>query len=868
MFKYKSIINELKQHLSEERLLIFCGAGISSDPPTCLPLFKCYKKGVIDLLAGFLSKHDNLILKDYIDILKKGNFPPEKFIQGIYYEWGEKALNFTNFFNNKQFQSNINHKIISELTKNGLKIILTTNFDEQIESEFSKYDLEVFKNKSTFKQLLKELQSNRKSQKPMLVKLHGSAGDHDEIIITLDQVGKPNPEIQSLFSFLLERYVFLFIGYSGRDFDLFPIILESSKRDQPIYWVFYPGNRKNEFDIENQLKIEYKEKFKPIEIEANTLLQKLLPKNQQKVFMKLQKKYDKEKYNEPSQKKWKNIVKKDVQNHISDVDIRRIYTIFAGFALFLGELDAEEDFLKAAWKVNEKAEDHRGMALTASSFVYLYNSQLLKYGGQFSETILLRSLENIKNWREKLHDHGKLTEDIFIKGEILMSDGFHAFFYENDLTKADQFIQEAIKNYEQIANEYHGGKDNLIGTAYLNIGHCYINSSLNPKTGIVNKQKAEKAIDFFNKAELCFNRVGSIGNLAETSFFFGKCYLYKARYNDANNEFTKALKNYETINDLLGQAQAYKAIGYTYCYKQNLSKALINIKKSSELFNILNDNRCSDDVNQQIKKIEKQITYICYNILPNVVANLKNIVDLLEIKGKFKETKLLYKIFISLNRILYKADIQTLNKNYYNVAEVMNMQVELLCMQDKDAKVKPLYIRALEILKNYKDIIYVATVMNNLAGLFEVHGKYIEAELLYNDALEIRVDQFGQEHPDVAQSKNNLAELYRVQRKYAEAEQIYKQAIEIWGKTLGNKDPQVAYGLNNLALLHEEQGNYSIAKSLYQQAVEILVMKYGKHHQITQAVYNNFVSFLNKMNSLEKRKKLENLYNILPPGNF
>jgi len=865
MFKYKSIINELKQLLSEGRLVLFCGAGISKDYPSCLPLFKEYKETVIDLMSEFLSLQDNSIHKEDIILLKNSEFPPEKFMQGIYHEWGRKSLIFTDVFGKKQFQSNINHKIISELTKIGLKIILTTNFDKLIESELSKYNFEVVETQSTIKDFANQIKSNQHRQKPILVKLHGSAGNHEEIIITLNQVGKPNPEKKALISFLLEQYVFLFIGYSGNDFDLFPIILEASKRAQSIYWTFYPGNRGKEVDIENQLKREYKERFIPIEIKASDLLQKLLPKKQQMIFIKHQKDYDRENNKNSTQTIYKNLLKKDIQLQITDVDIRRIYEIFAGFALYLGKLDAEERFLKDAWEVNKNAEDHKGMAYTASMFVSLYRSQLSKYDSQLPKTTLETFLNIIENWRDELYFYGKLIEDHTVKGDILVSDGIYAFLDENDLIKADKCFKEAIDHYNQIENEYNELKYNRIGAAYLNLGHCYVNISLDPKTNIVKEEQFDKAKDYLEKAELYFTKVGSLSNLAETYFFLGKAYFYKDLYNDANDMDKKALEIYEKTDDIVGKAIAYKAIGYTYRYKKNLSKALINLIKSAELFKTLKDFRNGKEVNQAIKEVKNKIDHIGYNILPNVVTNLKDLAKFFKIQGNYIEAKSLnriakklYRIVNNIVRLNLDRDYQQVeslseqNRDYQNVAENLNKHVEKLCEQDKDVKDEPLYKRALQILNKQleEDPLYVATIMNNLAGLFEDHGKFVEAEPLYLRALEIREKQVGKKHPDYAQSLHNLAELYRVQRKFNEAEPLYKQAIRTWKITF---DPQLAYSLIGLASLYSKQGNYSTAIPLYQQALEILELKLGKSHRITKTVRDNFKNLLHKIESLEKR---------------
>ena len=52
----------------------------------------------------------------------------------------------------------------------------------------------------------------------------------------------------------------------------------------------------------------------------------------------------------------------------------------------------------------------------------------------------------------------------------------------------------------------------------------------------------------------------------------------------------------------------------------------------------------------------------------------------------------------------------------------------------------------------------VATILNNLAGLYKAQGHYAEAEPLYKRALAIDEGALGPDHPDLARDLNNLAE--------------------------------------------------------------------------------------------------------------
>ncbi len=76
----------------------------------------------------------------------------------------------------------------------------------------------------------------------------------------------------------------------------------------------------------------------------------------------------------------------------------------------------------------------------------------------------------------------------------------------------------------------------------------------------------------------------------------------------------------------------------------------------------------------------------------------------------------------------------------------------------------------------------MAKSLNNLAVLYQIQGKYAQAEPLHKRSLAIREKALGPNHPSVATSLNNLAALYEVQGKYTEAEKLKARAKAIQTK--------------------------------------------------------------------------------------
>ncbi|WP_008313855.1 CHAT domain-containing protein [Leptolyngbya sp. PCC 6406] len=129
-----------------------------------------------------------------------------------------------------------------------------------------------------------------------------------------------------------------------------------------------------------------------------------------------------------------------------------------------------------------------------------------------------------------------------------------------------------------------------------------------------------------------------------------------------------------------------------------------------------------------------------------------------------------------------------------------------------------LAIRREQLGDNHPD---VAQSLNSLAELYQAMGRYGEAEALFQQALAIRREQLGDGHPDVAQSLNSLAALYQAQDRYGEAELLYQQALAILRQGLGPAHSSHAISLNNLALLYQAQRRYEDAEPLYQEALAI-----------------------------------------------
>ena len=118
--------------------------------------------------------------------------------------------------------------------------------------------------------------------------------------------------------------------------------------------------------------------------------------------------------------------------------------------------------------------------------------------------------------------------------------------------------------------------------------------------------------------------------------------------------------------------------------------------------------------------------------------------------------------------------------------------------------------------------------------------------------MEIRLQVYGESHPDVATSYNNIGYVYSSQGNYNDALKYYQKALEILLKFYGESHPHVATYYNNIGAVLDSQGNYNEALNYYQKALEVYLQIYEESHPDVVNCRNNiYISYcdLIKQNS-------------------
>ncbi|KAK8073318.1 hypothetical protein PG994_004217 [Apiospora phragmitis] len=111
-------------------------------------------------------------------------------------------------------------------------------------------------------------------------------------------------------------------------------------------------------------------------------------------------------------------------------------------------------------------------------------------------------------------------------------------------------------------------------------------------------------------------------------------------------------------------------------------------------------------------------------------------------------------------------------------------------------------------------------IVTNLGFLHTSQGRLDEAETMYQRALEGYETALGADHTSTLRIVNHLGLLYVDQGRLDEAETIYRRALQGNEKALGADYTSTLDIVNNLGLLYIDQGRLDEAETIYRRAIE------------------------------------------------
>jgi serine/threonine protein kinase len=121
-------------------------------------------------------------------------------------------------------------------------------------------------------------------------------------------------------------------------------------------------------------------------------------------------------------------------------------------------------------------------------------------------------------------------------------------------------------------------------------------------------------------------------------------------------------------------------------------------------------------------------------------------------------------------------------------------------------------------------------------------GLYDKAEVLLERILEVRVERYGEEHPDALKALNHVADLKWYQGKYEEVEAIDRRILDIRWRVLGEDHPDTVKSLNAVATSLFSRGELAEAAQLFEQALAFKKQQLGDLHPDTLVILDNLAS--------------------------
>ena len=158
----------------------------------------------------------------------------------------------------------------------------------------------------------------------------------------------------------------------------------------------------------------------------------------------------------------------------------------------------------------------------------------------------------------------------------------------------------------------------------------------------------------------------------------------------------------------------------------------------------------------------------------------------------------------------------------------------------------------------------VATTYNNIGTIFAHQGEYAQALEYYSKSLDIKKKIFGKEHPILVKSYNNIGTVYNTYGAYDRALEYHTKALEIQKKIFGEEHPDVATIYNNIGLVYHNLHNVVKACEYYNIALEIWIKAFGEYHPVVATIYNNIGSvyssqgdYVNALECLSKALEIQ-----------
>jgi eukaryotic-like serine/threonine-protein kinase len=199
----------------------------------------------------------------------------------------------------------------------------------------------------------------------------------------------------------------------------------------------------------------------------------------------------------------------------------------------------------------------------------------------------------------------------------------------------------------------------------------------------------------------------------------------------------------------------------------------------------------------------------------------------------------------------------------------------LLLRQGRFSQAEVILNRAIEVGRELSGDEHISTLeaLMHLGGVKLRTGRFAEAESYLREALDGFRSNYGEEHVGTLGTTTNIAVLLASQGRLAESEPYFREILEIRRRILGVEHHETMSAMNNLGLLLQMKGKLSEAEPFAREAADVRRRVLGDRHPDTLISINNLAMILRDLDQLKEAERLgleaiEGAITILPAGHW
>lgn len=545
----------LRDAFSSRTAVVFCGAGVSLEPPAGLPDWIRLRDMTLESVIS-----DNQFLQKFLRTLTDTPMlaDPDGRSKGMTNEVvasmvAENTANYFDCFESLRVgRPNANHLCLARMAQQGyIHTIITTNWDLFIERAMDDVgiDYDTIRTEAEFA----GFQPVAGSDRVRIVKLHGCLSKPTETIIaTVEQEAQGlSPAKQRVLEGLLTEHLFVFWGYSGLDLKIHPDYLRMRTMiDQAKGFVW------DAYDAPSQYVQELKNAYG----ERGTIVRRMLP-GVLGHFISLPERVI---LSDDDWDHWQNQKNADIGKSLNawarkNVDVFDAYLIVGSLLAHNGNTtDALACYQEMA-QVATNWPNHRAHCLAVGRAGAMY-----KMLGEHAEA--LNAYQEATTGFRQLGDSRNV---------------YHGLNHIAALHTVLGNYGHALAHYEEAEHiaRQHSLPDGL-GVVFEGLGELY-----------KDRGKAEEALTYYEQALDEFTVQGDQRSEARVSEKVGVLYRNWGQLQEALSHFRRAESVYRALGLRVGLATALRNTGSIELLSQHMEAAERHLHEASELASLTGDKR-------------------------------------------------------------------------------------------------------------------------------------------------------------------------------------------------------------------------------------------------------------------------------------